>query len=118
MSRGLYDVEEITVKRPGSIVDGGNVYPDPDGEQVVGTSSGWAVQPGDMREEHDRANGHTAEFTLWGPLDVDVREDDVLDFTNGGEQLTGYKVDGRPKRLVDPTGFDSHQQVAVIKREG
>ena len=118
MSAGLYDVETVTVKRTGVIVDAGNEYPDPAGEQVVATSPGWAVQAGDMREEHDRADGHIAEFTLWGPLDVDVRENDTLDFTHAGELLTGYSVEGRPKRNPDPTGFDSHQQVAVIKREG
>lgn len=115
---GMYDVETVTVKRAGSIVDAGNVYPDPAGPQPVSTSSGWAVQAGDMREEHDRADGHIAEYTLWGPLDVDVREDDELEFTHAGETLTGYKVDGRPRRNPDPTGFDPHQQVAVVKREG
>ena len=119
MTGGLYDTETVIVKRAGTIVDAGNVYPDPAGAQPVGDPShGWAVQAGDMREEHERASGHIAEFTLWGPLDVDVREDDELDFTHAGEHLIGYKVDGRPRRNPDPTGFDSHQQVAVIKREG
>lgn len=115
--RGPYDTERVVFSRAGTIEDSGNTYPDPDNVTEI-VAEGCAIEAGDTREEHERASGSVAEFTVWAPIELDVHEDDTATFDYAGRTFADYKVDGRPRLMPDPNGVESHQLISLVKREG
>lgn len=113
----VFDTDAVTVIRPTFK----NVYGDQIADwtnPVEHTIGNCAIQGGDSREDHYKATGVTADFTIWAPIDADINASDRVRFTYGGREYTDYQVDGTPKPMVDPFNIMSHQEIAVTKRVG
>lgn len=113
----VFDTDVLTVIRPtvrkeyGSDVDDWTT-------PVAHDITGCAIQGGDSREDHYKATGVTADFTIWAPVDADINANDRVRFTYGGRNYDNYEVDGTPKPMIDPFNILSHLEIAVTKREG
>lgn len=118
MIPGIYDTETVTFRRYGVVYDGGNEYTDYDAPLTEVVAAPCSIEQGDTREEHERGSEQLAAFTVWAPIEVDVRASDEAEFTWCGRQWSGYQVDGRPILRPDPYGIESHQLVSLVKREG
>lgn len=118
MIRGPYDTETIQVLRYKTIMDGGNEYTDYDQPPEVTTITGCAIEQGDSREEYQRSAENLADFTVWAPLDADIRASDEVRWEWLGRTWEDYQVDGRPILRPDPFGVEDHQLVSLVKREG
>lgn len=110
-----FAVHTLTVARPREVVQLGSVYQDWSAP-VVHEVTGCHIQGGDAREDHVRADGQLAEFTVWAPIGADVTADDRVAFVYGGRPYDGYEVDGHPVPLEHAD--QSHQLVSLTKREG
>lgn len=113
----IYDTETVTFRRYGVIYDSGDEYVDYDSPVAEVVAEPCAIEQGDSREEHERASEQVAAFTVWAPINLDIRASDEAEFMWCGRSWSGYQVDGRPMLRPDPTGYDSHQLVSLVKRE-
>lgn len=118
MIRGPYDTERVEFLRLPTKVVGGNEYPDYDADPVVVTAEGVAIEQGDSREEYERSADNIADFTVWAPIELDIRASDEARWSWLGRDYEGYQVDGRPILRPDPFGVEGHQLVSLVKREG
>ena len=108
-------VDVVTVQRPGRRIVNGSVVSDW-ANPVEHDVPGCEIQGGDTREDHVRASGRVAQFTVFAPLDADIHADDRVKFTYAGRTFAGLEVDGDPVPLADP--ILGHVVVSLVKREG
>lgn len=105
----------VIVQRPGRRIVNGSVVSDWE-NPVEHEVAGCEVQGGDTREDHVRASGRIAAFTVFAPLAADIHADDRIRFTYAGREFSGLEVDGDPVPLADP--ILGHLTVSLVKREG
>lgn len=115
---GPYDTETVHFVRYPTVTQGGQEYPDYDADPVVITAEGCAVEQGDSREDNERGAANLADFTVWAPLDLDIRAGDEARWEWAGRSWEDYQVEGRPILRPDPFGIEDHQLVSLTKREG
>ena len=107
----------IIVQRPRKRVVNGSVITDW-ANPVEHDVPGCEIQGGDTREDHVRAAGRIAAFTVWTPLEADVNAGDRIRFVYAGRTYSGFQVDGDPVPLEDPIAGLGHLQLSIMKREG
>lgn len=105
----------VTVLRPGRRIVNGSVVSDWD-SPVENEVPGCEIQGGDSREDHVRAAGRVASFTVFAPLEADIHAHDRVKFTYAGRSFEDLEVDGDPVPLADPVL--GHLLVSLVKREG
>lgn len=108
-----FAVHTITVVRPKPVPELGTAFGGwEDAERF--DIEGCSIQPGEKWEDHIRAATAANRFSIWLPIDSDIRSTDRVDFTLHGREYRGMYVDGNPGVWIDPRGIQSHLLINVI----
>ena len=108
-----FAVHTITVVRPKPVPELGTAFGGFDDAERFDIE-GCSIQPGEKWEHHIRATNAVNRFSVWLPIDSDIRSTDRVDFTLHGREYRGMYVDGNPGVWIDPRGIQSHLLINVI----
>lgn len=100
MSLPTFATQTVTVQRAGLVTDHGAQVPDWT-NPTVHAVTGCSVQPAGGSEDRVNRDAVTTQFTLYAPLDADVRATDRVVFDG-----VTFEVDGPPRRWA--TGVLDH----------
>lgn len=105
--------QSVTRLRPGEKTSRGSTIPDWDNAESL-TIGNCSVQPSSTSLSQDgRVLGISDSFTLYMPMNADVKEGDHIQFD--GET---YAVMGVPRPWTSPTGNLSNKQVTLERWDG
>ena len=107
-----FAVHTITVVRPKPVPELGAAFGGWDGAERF-EIEGCSIQPGEKWENHIRAASAVNRFSIWLPIDSDIRSTDRVDFTLHGREYSDMRVDGNPGVWIDPRGIQSHLLISV-----
>lgn len=108
-----FAIHTITVIRPKPVPELGTGFGGWDEAERFEIEN-CSIQPGEKWEHHIRAANAVNRFSIWLPVDSDIRSMDRVDFTLHGREYRNMYVDGNPRVWIDPRGIQSHLHVSVI----